>query len=450
MKLKSLSTLAITSLLIVTAACDDHDKDAPGLYTELEEIATYPGDAVWVEGQVSTYTGISRIDISCDAWGVSKTIIPKGEPTVFNYSWQMSVPTDATFPQVLLVKVTDTHGNTSERSVDLTFAPDVTAPWTVTELPAQVSVDFEPDLAKGVWELSLGVEDDRALTSAVISIPDIAYNETIELTGKASTITRSIDFTSAGTFPAHLAFTDASDNCLALDVDVVVMLAEEEDPIDLYDQMYAVIATENESDYLNGYYHFMDPSYSDGEPVNYTYICKLYAPTDGTQLYFTPTKSLDGDLFGASPFVSSKLLNKNGYVVPVVIEKAGYYYVWIDIANHCYSIAPLEAEPGVTEQLLLSGTGFVFGDWGAPLDYMTQVAPGRYEMTTEIVSGYSGDIQYYFYTDGWARVFRADAAGQWWFESATGACCAFRTDYSGKVLVTFDSTEWWATIRKAN
>ncbi len=446
MKLKYIAAFLLS--LIITS-CDDHDDVAPGLYVDLEEIATFPGDEVWVEGQASNYLGISLIEISCDAWGVAKTITPKGEPKVYNYSWKMEVPSTATFPETLSVVVHDVNGLSTTRTVTLSFAPDITAPWVTTSFPDQVSVDFDTELAKGVWDLSLNLEDDRALSMAHISIPEIAYDESIELSGRSATLNKSFDFTSIGNFEAEIVVSDSTGNELKLTTSIVVMLAEEEDPYELYDQMCAIIATENESDYVNGYYHFMDPGYSDGEIVPYTYTCKFYAPEDGTQVYFTPSKSIDADLFGVSPYVSSKLMNKNGYVVPVTIEKAGYYYLWIDLANHCYSISELNAEPGCTEPVLLSGTGFVFGDWGAS-DYMTQVSPGRYEIETELVDGYTDDIMYYFYTDGWVRVFRADADGQWWFESASGSCCTFKSGYYGKVIVTFDSTEWWASIRKAN
>ena len=72
----------------------------------------------------------------------------------------------------------------------------------------------------------------------------------------------------------------------------------------------------------------------------------------------------------------------------------------------------------------------------------------RYEYDMELVDGYSGDYQYYFYSPDWAHVFRADTAGNWWFESATGSCVIYKTDYAGKVKVTFDTAAPWGTIKK--
>ena len=100
-----------------------------------------------------------------------------------------------------------------------------------------------------------------------------------------------------------------------------------------------------------------------------------------------------------------------------------------------------------TEPLWMSGTGFSFADWGAS-DQMTQTDTYRYEVETSVLGDYAGDRQYYFYTSGWARVFRADAAGNWWFEAATGSCITYKTDYAGKVKATFDTAALWATIKK--
>ena len=221
----------------------------------------------------------------------------------------------------------------------------------------------------------------------------------------------------------------------------VAMLREDEDPIQDYAQMYVVDASENPDDYIDGYYRYMDRM---GE---YQYQGAFYAATDGAQAYFVPTRSLDGDLYGVSPYSSGKLMNKNGYVVPVTFEQKGRYGVWIDLQAHTYSIWPLEIDPNAcTEPLWMSGTGFSFGDWGSS-DEMIQTEPYHYEVETEITD-YTGDRQYYFYTNGWARVFRADTEGNWWFESAEGSCVIFDTDYRGPVRVTFDTASPWGTIKK--
>ena len=64
-------------------------------------------------------------------------------------------------------------------------------------------------------------------------------------------------------------------------------------------------------DYLDGYYA---PMTRKGE---YQYEGKIYADKANFQIYFTAEKTMDGDLFGVSPYVNSKLMNNNDYVVPV-------------------------------------------------------------------------------------------------------------------------------------
>lgn len=427
-----------------TACDDDNDDVAPGLYTKTDEIKTFPGDQVWVEGQVSNYVGMSSITMRCPSWGVEKVIALKGTPVVFDYSWHMDVPEDATFPETLTVTVSAKNGVTSVKEIPISFVPDTTAPWLVSELPSQVSVDFDPNDGKGVWDLVIDVADDRELSYVNINIPDLGYNETMSLSGRESTVSKKIDIISVGAYAAVVTLKDATGNETRIPVEVVVMLAEDEDPIADYDQLYIVNAEEDPADYVIGYYRYMDRKDA------YTYSCRFYAPKDGTKTFFTPTQTMNGDLIGASPYVSSKILNKQGYVVPVVFEKAGYYYVLVDIANHTCSVSAFGADDlaiGCDEPVWQSGTGFVYGDWGAPADAMT-LNGYRYSQETEMVANYSGDIQIYFYTAGWARVFRGDSECHWIFESPSGSCWSWKSDYAGKVNVILDCASAWVEIRK--
>ena len=116
----------------------------------------------------------------------------------------------------------------------------------------------------------------------------------------------------------------------------MVMFSEMENPIQDYPGMYVIDADENPDDYIDGYYRWMDRR---GE---YQYEGKFYAAKDNSKIFFTPERTIDGDLYGVSPYVSSKLMNNNGYVVPVTIAKAGYYGIWIDLQAHTFSVWALE------------------------------------------------------------------------------------------------------------
>lgn len=433
----------LLTLVCLAVGCEDDKEDvAPGLYVANEEIETFPGDTVLVSGTASNYAGLASITLSCESWGIHKVYDLNGQkPKVFNYDYRLIVPKIATFEEHLLITIRDVNGWETKKNVLLTYIADMESPVMQTQLPVRIAVDFNTATNKGSWDLNVKFTDDRELKNIRLQIPGMQIDENVEVSGRSGELKRTIDFTT-GEFPVTLTVTDAGDNETVVNTTVVVMLAEEEDPIQDYAQMYIVNADENPDDYLNGYYRYMDRK---GE---YQYEGKFYAPTDNAQVYFVPTKSMEGDLYGTSPYVSSKLMNKNGYVVPVVLPKKGYYSVWIDLNAHTYRYWNMDIPSGTcTEPLWMSGTGFSFADWGAS-DQMTQTDTYRYEVETSVLGDYAGDRQYYFYTSGWLRVFRADAAGNWWFEAATGTCITYKTDYAGKVKVTFDTAALWATIKK--
>lgn len=436
--------LLLAALCFVVGCDDDKEDVAPGLYVASEEIETFPGDTVLVSGTASNYTGLESITLSCENWGIHKVYDLSGQkPKVFNYDYRLIVPKNATFEDHLLITIRDVNGWETKKNVLLAYIADMTSPVMQTQLPERISVDFNTTTNKGSWNLNVKFTDDRELKSIRMQIPDIQMDETVEVSGRSGELKRTIDFTT-GEFPVTLTLSDAGGNETIVRTTIVVMLAEEEDPIQDYAQMYVVNAGENPDDYVNGYYRYMDRKDA------YQYEGKFYASTDNTEIYFVPVKSMEGDLYGTSPYVSSKLMNKNGYVVPVILPKKGYYGIWIDLNAHTYSIWEYEIPSGsYTGALCVSGTGFTIGDWSAPAENMKKVDNDyRYEYDMELVDGYSGDYQYYFYSPDWAHVFRADTAGNWWFESATGSCVIYKTDYAGKVKVTFDTAAPWGTIKK--
>jgi len=447
--LKLLSSICVLLCIVsfFTGCEDDKDDIAPGLYIEEAEIETFPGDTVLVNGTVSNYVGLSSITLSCEEWEINKVYdLSAQKPVVFNYEYQMIVPQSATFDQELLVTVRDKNGLETQKVVVLSFLPDTKSPVVALSIPSQVSVDFNTSTELGLWNLNMKFSDDRELKQVrvQIQIPDGSVDEIYPISGRSGGLSQTIEFTTPGSFPATITIEDASGNETVVQSEVVVMLAEEEDPIQDYAQMYVVNADENADDYLNGYYRYMDRQ---GE---YQYEGKFYAPADNTPVYFVPAKSMDGDLFGVSPWVNSKLLNKNGYVEPIMLPEKGYYGIWLDLSTHTYSIWSLEVPAGTySGELGVSGTGFTIGDWALPAENMNKVGNGyQYEYEMELVADYSGKVQYYFYSPDWAHIYRADADGNWWFEAAAGAVVAFDTTYAGKVKIAFDTAYPWATMKK--
>lgn len=434
------------AIIVIISCNDDYDDVAPGNYVETEHIETYPGDMVSVVGTVSNGSPISSVSLTCEAWDINQVYDRTAyKDNVFNYEYQFVVPQDATFNQTLTVTAKCENGKSTVREIPISFLPDTSAPTVSPAFNAQVSVDFDTEKQNAVWNASFTAADDRQLKLAHISIPTLSYDETVELSGRSASVKTAIEFAAIGSYPCVVTIEDAAGNKSVNNIEVMVMLSEMENPIQDYPGMYVIDADENPDDYIDGYYRWMDRR---GE---YQYEGKFYAAKDNSKIFFTPERTIDGDLYGVSPYVSSKLMNNNGYVVPVTIAKAGYYGIWIDLQAHTFSVWALEAPAeAYTDVLRLSGTGFTFGDWGLPEENMTKVTNYRYEYVTSLAKGYAGDYQYYFYSPDWAHVFRADAEGKWWFESATGACVTYKTDYSGEVVVTFDTAYPWGTIKKSN
>ena len=440
-------TILLASVLAFSACSEEGEDMRPGLWNDGDVIETFPGDTVLVKGQVSNYVGMSSVSISCDAWNINKVYdLSKQKPKVFNYNYQLIVPADAAFDQELHICVSDKNGSENKRTVVLKYLPDTEAPTVAEDMTGDISVDFDTNTNKADWNLNLAVSDDRALKSYEIDVPDLNIHEVGELKGRTATISKHIEIAQVGSFPMTLTIEDESGNKMERSCNLISMLAESEDAIADYPQMYMYNAEENASDYVYGYYRYMDRTDA------YQYSCKIYAEKDGAKFYFVPTESQTGDKFGTSPYISSKLMNKNGYVVPVVVEKKGYYYVWLDLQNHRYSITPYEVENTIWKgDLVVTGEGFSsMGDWSfsssmksAGSDYRKSIELGINSKS----SSYSCCI-----TDGtaaWSQVWRMSEGKWWWLDNAGygGSVATFKPGNAKKVLVTFDTAELWSTMK---
>lgn len=440
----------LLALMYFVAGCDDDKEDvAPGLYVMSEEIETFPGDTVLVSGTASNYVGLESITLSCEQWGIHKVYELAGQkPKVFNYDYQLIVPKNATFEEHLLITIRDVDGRENKKNVLLTYVADMGSPILLTQLPARISVDFNTSTNKGSWDLNVQFTDDRELKDIRLQIPGMQIDETVKVTGRNGELKRTIDFTT-GEFPVTLTIADAGGNETVVTTIVVVMLAEEEDPFEDYPVMWVVNASEKADDYLDGYYA---PMIRKGE---YQYEGKFYADKENFQIYFTAEKTMNGDLFGVSPYVNSKLMNNNGYVVPVTVAEPGYYGIWIDLQAHTYNMWKLELPATTyTSSLTVSGCGFSdFADWATPATEMTRDGY-RYSYILNQIGSYSGTRQYYAArVSDWAYVLRywSDATGCGWWEDTTGAggsVGSYASNYDGTVQITFDTAILWATIKK--
>ena len=429
------TALMTIAAIFVSGCSNEYDDVTPGNYVETERIETFPGDTVSVAGTASNGSPISFVSLVCEAWGVNQVYDRTAyEDNVFDYEYQLIVPKDATFNQVLTVTVKCENGKSTVREIPISFLPDTSAPTVTPAFNAQVGVDFDTEQQKAVWDIDFTAMDD-------ISIPALSYDETVEVSDRSASVKKTVEFTTTGSYPCVITIEDASGNKSVHNIEVMVMLSETENPIQDYPGMYVVDANENPDDYIDGYYRWMDRK---GE---YQYEGKFYATTDNSKIFFTPERNLDGDLYGVSPYVSSKLMNNNGYAVPVTINKAGYYGIWIDLQAHTYSIWALEIPTDAyTGALCVTGEGFTIGNWALSAE-MTKITDYRYTGTVSLVEGY-GDYVYCLTSPDWSCQFHGD--GKYWWIASGGANLTFHTDYSGEVIVTFDTAYPWGTIKKSN
>ena len=445
--------LTIPFMILVFAAgltgCkSEYDNVAPGLYIATTELGTYPGDAPLVSGTVSGYTELSRIEFTVPGWNYSYAIDLSGQnPKVFNYSFRINVPQKASFPQTLTAKVTDKNGNVTAKDVPVSFAPDTTAPVPDGMVNEAVEVVYEG--TQGEWKAAYSFTDDRCIASIGVKIPVLDVDDAVEVNAPNGAFAKSYVFDNVGNYEATLSAVDTTGNVYSKALTLVVMPKEEEGEIQDWPQMYLFDADEDEADYLSGYYHYMKRDALSCYTVNF------YASHDDFHLLFAPSKGQEGDLFGASPYIPSKLMNNNGYVVPVTIEKKGYYGIYINLPEHSFTLweydvtSAYEGAP-YTGELQASGTGFSVGDW-ALSDPMTKVAGHDYLYTVQMETAtYAGARDYYFANcTAWDPIFRCDNGGQEWFVYASGPCCQFTTDYVGEVNMYLDTALPWGWIKKA-
>jgi hypothetical protein len=426
-------------------ACDNDDNVAPGLSVENNEINTYPGNEVNVKGMVSAENGIRTIEIVCSNWNISKIYdLSSQKPNVFNYDYTFTVPSDIEnqFNEILVITITDVDDNVTRKEIPVKFLPDVTAPVFSTKPATPASVDFDVVTQEGNYLLNLIVEDDRELSKLIISIPDISYEKEIALKDKSQTIEEAIKFEEVGSFLSTITVEDKTGNKGVYNIEFIVIPAEDEDPISDYAEMYVINTEESPADYILGYYKYMARSDA------YKYSAKFYAPKNNTKIAFVPTQSITGDYFGVSPYVSTKLMNKNGYVEPVTIAQKGYYTIQIDIQNKSYTITSYTpAVPSYTGIMNVTGTGFTFADWSMSPDMTKMDNDYRYTVDVGVATE---KVSFCFTNASWSPIWRPTGTTAstitGWYEYPDGSTFDDNLQGAGNYTITFDLETLWATV----
>ena len=440
----------LLAALFAIFACVKESNMPPGLYIEESEIITYHGDNVAVNAVASDERGIASIRVSVETWGISKVYdLLAQKPVVFNLNYQFVVPEDAPadFQEHIVISVTNTSGLTTTKTTAIVFAADVNAP-QVTNYQEEVGVDFDPELNTATPAIAFELTDDRALASARFEIPGISFDQERTLTGRSAIAIFNPVFSAMGEYPATLTVTDATGNETVKEMTLIVMPAEPEDPISDYPRMYVVNLDKNPADYLTGYYRTLR------RIDDYKYSALFYAPADNTKIAFTASISLTEDWFGASPYVPTKLINSNGYAVPITVAAKGYYQIEIDILSKRFTITPHTPATTPLANVSIAGTGMSHGNGNAwqlsPAMIQEPDQPRRVKGTANVTAAAGTSFSFCFTTTGWGTTWRPIGTSEdtidYWQIAASGQSLNCVSQGPGLYPVLFDIETMWAEI----
>ena len=445
MKTKIIMFFTLLSLMILTACSDEHSDVRPGLWTSKDVIETYPGDTVTIDGQASCYCGLKEVRIECPAWGVNRVYdVSIQKPNVWNFSYLLSVPADATFDQTLLVTAVDKNGSEQKKSISVIYVPATDLP-IISGLDTEIAVNYDMNSHSGTYNMSAVVSAVGILDHAVISIPAIGVEEKVSLSGRGARIDKSYVFPEAGTFPMTVTVYDRCGNQTSLEAYIYVLPNENEDSVDDYERMYIFCGNEKSEDYIYGYYQYMQRMDA------YCYQVSVYAESDDTEFFFSPTMNDNGERkFGTSPYVSTKIISKqseSGYVKGYKPGK-GYWGLWLDVQNQTVSKWALDTADGDKSTLYYSAD---WNGWG-----FTEMSTGTATcQKTADCTIYAGNQYFCFATaTDWTNIWRtwdddSSIAGWWFSEDGSGSGATLPTISADvEVHMTFDTLTKWCFIKK--
>lgn len=438
--------LTATVVVLLTGCREEGADERPGLYVNTDLIFAFPGEDIHLSGQASCFTGLQQFAIRCDAWKVNDVTDLSGQnPVVWNFEYVLHVPTDATFPQQLIITATDVHGSEIKKNISVLFAPATRAPY-VEGLRKQMAIEKDTISGTIKSDITLTLYGEDNLKEAVVSIPSLSKQDTFRLTRKEEKIHLNYTFNDVGHNAMTLTVSDNSGNVTVMESDLVAIENEHADAISDYPNMFAFKRNEQESDYIFGYYMFME------RKDDYCYQVLVYAESDETEFLFSTTKETNGGrLFGESPYVDERILSRQtlpGYVKGYKPGK-GYWGLYIDLKRmyiEKWQLIPADAS---TAPL------YHTGDWnGWKFDAMSKGATA-YEQVADITV-YKGN-QYFAFatTTDWKNVWRTwktdggEFAG-WWFSTDGGGDGASlpTIDTDTEAHISFDTAIKWCTIKK--
>jgi hypothetical protein len=327
-------------ILCLLCGCSDDDNfvDVDGLPPTIElessNIRTEPGREFFIKAKVEDKDGLKSINLKNENLNLDKTIDLTLDSIiyVFNLDYKFKSEKDIegnSFP--LLITATDLGGRTHSETISVTMDGDFTAPVFTVSPDNAITVLLKSETRLNI---KFTVEDDKALGSVSIEIPEINYSKEINTFSNSG---KTLEFNDPITLPSVVAQYNLTIKAVdkgGLETIKTSVITVDEMPD--FPKMYlADVATVDE---LN----------SDvfGVPMRiertdaYEYKANYYCHKAGTEIFFLPQKSDFAPIcFGLDPADRTKLTDDPDVAEPIILTQANVYYeITFNVKTAIYSI----------------------------------------------------------------------------------------------------------------
>lgn len=341
MKAKRIFSLLIIILCLFSACSDDDDNYvnvdglSPTITLETSNIKTEPGRQFLIKAKIEDKDGLKSINLKNADIYLDKTIDLKADSIVYSFDLNYKFTTQKTlegdsFP--LVITVTDLGGRTTTETISVTMDGDFVAPVFKVSPDAALTVLLK---AETKLNLKFTVEDDKAMGSVVIGIPEISYSKTVTTFTNSN---KTLEFneqvqlpSSLGTYNLTITATDKSG--LQTVKTSVITVSEMPDFPKMYLTDVADAASLN-SDIL-GIPMLIEHT---GE---YKYKARYYSEAAGTKVRFIPQKTDFSPIaFGTDPANKNILIDDPDASEAIVLPNRGYYEIVFNVKTGVYSVTP--------------------------------------------------------------------------------------------------------------
>lgn len=341
MKTKLLLSLLFTSLFLLIACSDDDNNNnhqdvdglPPAIALNSTHIKAEHGRDFYIDGKIEDKDGLKSIHLKCTDISLDKIIDLAKDSIIYtfdlNYKFKVRKDIEGQSFDVQIT-ATDLGGRITEKTLLLTMDGDFRAPVFTVAPDGDITV-----LVKSETKLNLKftVEDDKALASVDIVIPEISYNKKITAFTNAG---KTLVFSDPLILPAvpatyNLEIVAADKADLKVTKKVKITVSEMPD----FAKMY--VTSEKDAAKLSSDI-FGIPMLID-RIAPYTYKAIYYSEKAGTEIRFIPQKNDFGPIcFGVDPSDRNKLADNPEVSEPIVLPAKGYYEINFNVQTAVYTV----------------------------------------------------------------------------------------------------------------